>query len=93
QPLPVVRLSGLMSCLLEVRLDEHPMPKYLYASAGGLYPVQAYLQVRPGRVEGLAGGTYYYDPAGHRLVSLKPGADLGRAIHAPPNQPVFDQSA
>ena len=46
------------------------MEKLLYGSAGGSYPVQAYLSVKPSRVTGLASGGYYYDPSGHRLVAV-----------------------
>ncbi len=68
--------------------------KRLYPSASGLYPVQVYLHVRPGRVEGVAGGVYYHDPAAHRLVEIGPGADLDPAIHHRlVNRPVFERAA
>ena len=41
----------------------------LYASAGGLYPVETHLLVANERAENLVGGSYYYDPASH-AVSL-----------------------
>jgi hypothetical protein len=46
-----------------------PVPKYLYPSAGTLYPVQAYVILRRplGR---LAAGSYYYDPDEHALARL-----------------------
>lgn len=56
------------------------VPKYRYASAGALYPVQAYLSVPAGRVAGLAAGCWYYDPREHALV-LVSEAVLG----APPD--------
>ncbi|MEW6499837.1 MAG: AMP-binding protein, partial [Cyanobacteriota bacterium] len=37
------QLSQLLSCLLQIELDGSSVPKYRYASAGGLYPVQTYL--------------------------------------------------
>jgi amino acid adenylation domain-containing protein len=80
-PLPLSRLAGL---LLNLR-QRSPggQPKYLYASAGGLYPVQAYLFVKPGRVEGLAGGTYYYHPQKHALEVLYGAAELPDEIFNP----------
>lgn len=51
-------------------------------SAGALYPLKLYVAV--GRVEGLAAGTYHYDPEQHRLERV--GSDdkrkaLARAAH------------
>ncbi len=40
----------------------------LYASAGGLYPVETYLVLQPGAVEGMDAGGYRYDADGHKLV-------------------------
>ncbi|HET6210702.1 MAG TPA: nitroreductase family protein, partial [Jatrophihabitans sp.] len=67
-PLDARALAGLLACLSQRELDG--APKYLYGSAGGAYPVQAYLYVKPGRVAGVPGGAYYYDPHRHRLVEL-----------------------
>jgi amino acid adenylation domain-containing protein len=67
-PLDARVLAGLLACLSQRELDG--APKYLYGSAGGAYPVQVYLYVKPGRVAGVSGGAYYYDPQQHRLVEL-----------------------
>jgi pyochelin synthetase len=92
KPIPLERFSLLLSSLYRIRVNENP--KYLYASAGGLYPVQAYLHVKAGRVEGLPAGTYYYHPAGHRLVLLTPNAEVDSSIHVPLiNQPTFEEAA
>ncbi len=85
-------LGGLLACLRRVELDGKP--KYLYGSPGGLYPGQVYLHVKPGRVEGLAAGAYYYDPAEHRLALLTENARIDRGIHLPfINSPIFDEAA
>ncbi|HSR50995.1 MAG TPA: amino acid adenylation domain-containing protein [Acidobacteriota bacterium] len=68
--LSMAQVDRLLSCLRATRLEGRPLAKYRYPSAGNLYPVQTYLSVRPGRVEGLEGGTYYYHPLRHELVSL-----------------------
>ncbi|HSU83124.1 MAG TPA: SagB/ThcOx family dehydrogenase, partial [Thermoanaerobaculia bacterium] len=71
-------------------------PKYLYGSAGALYPVQVYLYVRDGRVTGIPPGAYYYHPVRHELARLEPltaGAALGRSDYGWVNQPTFDQAA
>jgi SagB-type dehydrogenase family enzyme len=81
-----------LSCLRQIELTGKP--KYLYASAGGLYPVQTYLYIKPGRIEGLTAGTYYYHPADHRLVLLAADVDLDRGIYHPfINAPIFDEAA
>jgi amino acid adenylation domain-containing protein len=83
-------LAGLRRGTFEGR------PKYLYGSAGGLYPVQLYVYAREGRVDGLPSGPYYYQPARHELVPVEPrtaGAALGRGDYGWINQPTFDQAA
>ncbi|HEX4966518.1 MAG TPA: amino acid adenylation domain-containing protein, partial [Thermoanaerobaculia bacterium] len=93
EPLPAARLGRLLACLQRLRLPGSPLPKYRYPSAGTLYPVQTYVHVRPGRVEGVAAGTHYYHPGDHGLVSLSPEAPIDRSLHAEANQPVFEKSA
>ncbi|MCK4870550.1 MAG: amino acid adenylation domain-containing protein [Gammaproteobacteria bacterium] len=47
-----------------------PFPKYRYPSAGGLYPVQIYLEV--GRDIGqLSKGYYYFNALTHELIKIK----------------------
>ena len=60
--------SQFLSNLSAIQLDGMALPKYLYGSAGGLYPVQTYLHIKPNRVEGIPGGTYYYHPFDGELV-------------------------
>jgi pyochelin synthetase len=68
-------------------------PKSRYASAGGLYPVQPYLYIKPDRIEGLTAGTYYYHPLQHQLLALTIDAEIDRSIHTFNNQAIFDESA
>ena len=90
RPVNLEQLSKLLSALRPIKLEGFPLPKYRYASAGGLYPVQVHLYVKPDGVEGLEAGTYYYDPAGHRLVPLHPEARLERNDYNPMNRTNFD---
>jgi SagB-type dehydrogenase family enzyme len=85
-------LGALLACLAARELGG--TAKYLYGSAGGAYPVQAYLYVKPGRVAGVPGGAHYYDPHRHQLV------ELGRDRKLDPdaydyfvNRPVFEAAA
>jgi SagB-type dehydrogenase family enzyme len=69
-------------------------PKYLFGSAGSSYPVQTYFYAKPRRVEALAAGAYYFDPAGRRLVLISGGACIDPEIYDfLINRPVFDSAA
>jgi nonribosomal peptide synthetase protein BlmIII len=68
-------------------------PKFGYPSAGSLYPVQVYLTVSEGRVEGLAPGAYYYHPVRHQLLSVAPVAAVEAGDHAWVNRAAFRSSA
>ena len=81
-----------LSCLSSIRNRELLLPKYLYSSAGTLYPVQIYIYVKDGRIEGLEGGYYYYNPSRHTLSVLSSEQDAG-SIHVKENRPIFDESA
>ncbi|MEO7827677.1 MAG: amino acid adenylation domain-containing protein, partial [Allosphingosinicella sp.] len=67
---PLAALGELLGSLLQRRTADAVLPKYRYPSAGSLYPVQAYLVVRPDRVDGVPGGAYYFHPRENRLVQL-----------------------
>jgi amino acid adenylation domain-containing protein len=92
EPIPFEQFSELLGCLRQIELEG--LPKYRYASAGGLYPVQTYIYVKPDRVKGLDSGTYYYHPREHRLVLLSDDAHIDRNIYDPfVNRPIFDEAA
>lgn len=90
--LPLQPLGDLLGCLSQVKVHGK-IPKYRYGSAGSLYPVQVYLYIKPGAVEGLHGGTYYYHPVDHHLVSLVSDAQIDRSVHDRRNRQMFDESA
>ncbi|MGM0348079.1 amino acid adenylation domain-containing protein [Streptomyces sp. Adlamb9] len=71
-------LYALLTVL--ARQDDDGVPRYAYGSAGGLYPVQTYVAVAPGGIEGIPAGTYYLDPAGPALVALDGPDGAGRAL-------------
>jgi amino acid adenylation domain-containing protein len=91
RPLRLQALAGLLSFLRQYGGGESR--RRCYPSASGLYPVQVHLAARPGRVDGLEGGAYYYDPVAHRLVALPAGAELSHAAYTPENRPIFDRAA
>ena len=87
------QFGHFLSCLRGLDLPGLPFLKYQYGSGGGLYPVQAYLYIKPGRIESLAGGAYYYHPGQHRLVQLSTSDGFDRRVHAFTNRAIFDESA
>jgi amino acid adenylation domain-containing protein len=92
EPVAAQDLGALLSKLQSIELDGKP--KYLYASAGGLYPVQIYLYAKDGRCENLRAGSFYYDPANGDLIDLDAAAANVRSLYDPIiNRPIFDQAA
>jgi len=85
-PVPPAPLRALSAATLGELLGmlasrPGPVPKYLYPSAGTLYPVQAYLVVRRALGE-ITAGCYYHDPDDHALAGLSgetPAAPDGSA--------------
>ncbi|MDF5726640.1 MAG: amino acid adenylation domain-containing protein [Rhizonema sp. PD38] len=92
EPISLEKFSQFLSCLLQMKLDSYPLPKYRYPSAGNLYPVQTYLYIKPNRVQGLEAGIYYYHPANHCLVLVSTGIEVKGSFYGG-NQLIFEQSA
>ncbi len=92
-PLSLERLGRLLATLVPLPIEGSAQPKYRYASVSGLRPVQVYLHVKPGRIEGLDGGVYYHHPRDHRLVPLGEGDGIGRELYSAVNRPLFDRAA
>jgi amino acid adenylation domain-containing protein len=91
-PIDFEALSSLMAGLRALPHDGGV--KYPYPSAGGLYAVQAYLHVKEGRVDGLGGGLYYYQPLRHQLAIVSSDFEIDRGIHEPfINRPIYDAAA
>ena len=91
EPLAAEQLARLLGCLARGSLSGHD--KYLYPSAGGIYPVEVYVQVRRQRFRGLDAGIYAYDAAAHELVHLS-SEDLDARMHDPfVNRPIYEQAA
>ncbi|WFP51890.1 amino acid adenylation domain-containing protein [Methylomonas sp. EFPC3] len=93
-PDTAVDLGSLGRLLSRLRRDPAAAtPKYRYGSAGSLYPVQLYLYAVPGRIAGLAGGMYYYDPDQHRLVHLPGNGRIDAAYYGSWNAAMVDSAA
>ena len=92
---PVTReqLRVFLSYLAPIEVLGAPLPKYLYGSAGSLYPVQAYLYVKAGRVADIPAGLYYYHPDQRRLWLLSAGEVVATDQYFGVNQEPFAAAA
>jgi SagB-type dehydrogenase family enzyme len=91
-PISFAQFGSLICCLRQIELSGKP--KYLYGSAGGIYPVQTYLYIKPGGVESLPGGIYYYHPVKNSLLRLSVNDDFDREVYDPLiNRLIFDEGA
>ena len=91
EPLALESLGRLLAVLRRALLDGKP--KFRYGSAGGVYPVQAYLYVKPDRVEGVGAGFYYHHPVDHRLQPVAPGEELAESPFGWVNAKGFEEAA
>ncbi|WP_165956337.1 non-ribosomal peptide synthetase, partial [Streptomyces hainanensis] len=91
QPVGLQEFSDCLNCLYQIEVDG--LPKYRYPSGGGLYPVQTYVYVAPGGVDGVPAGAYYYNAREGTLVLLDEHATVDRDIHAAHNHALFEASA
>ncbi len=66
-------LGQLFASLQAMPVEGALLDKRLYPSAGGLYPVRAYLIVPAHGLAGLEPGVYAYDPVDHCLVAQPAG--------------------
>ena len=90
-PLSLQELSRFLACLRKADLDG--IKRFRYGSAGGLYPVQAYLYIKEDKVEGLKGGVYYYHPFEHVLIPVSGSEGMSDKVHVYANQAIYNASA
>ena len=89
--IPHDAFARLLDVAREVRVRGRE--RRLYGSAGGIYPVQLYVHTRPGGVEAVGAGTFYYDPVAHALAPVAAGAELDARAHELVNQPIAAEAA
>ena len=83
--------ARLLGFLRETETDGRP--RRLYPSAGDTYAVQVYVHVRPGGVERIPAGIYYYHPVAHELRLVNEAPTLDRSVHFVYNREVYDRAA
>ena len=101
QPISLEAFSQFLSTLSGQSIADSPLPKYRYASAGSLYPIQAYLHIKANRIENVSSGWYYYHPTQHCLVNMSSDqedysaltSDLSDSDLYGPNQQLHQDSA
>ncbi len=94
-PIPLEAFGQFLGNLSGLPRAESPLPKYRYASAGSLHPVQTYLYVKPNRVESVDSGVYYYHPVQHQLVPMSCSSEVDplQPLYYGPNQSILEQAA
>jgi SagB-type dehydrogenase family enzyme len=81
-PISLDTFGRLLSTFKQSR-DEHGKPIYYYASAGGLYPIDVFVHVKKGRVDGVGAGVYYYNPLENSLQFVSEAEDFTDASYQP----------
>ncbi|MEU7333486.1 amino acid adenylation domain-containing protein [Streptomyces parvus] len=89
-PVPHRAFGRMLGLLRETRAGGRT--RRLYPSAGDTYSVQVHVHVRPGGVEGVPTGLYYYHPVEHALHLIDPDPRIDRSSHFVYNRPVFDRA-
>lgn len=75
------------------KIDIEGMKRFMYGSAGGIYPVQTYIYVKPKKIEGVEEGIYYYQPFENVLILITKNGDLGESLHVEGNKQIYNSSA
>lgn len=82
--------SNVISVLRQIKIGK--TIKYSYPSAGGLYPIDIYVCIKEGRIEGYKEGIYKYDEINHGLRLLNENIVDVKA-HYFNNREIYNSSA
>jgi amino acid adenylation domain-containing protein len=88
----LTQLSQFLSALQQFQIKGSPLPKYRYASAGSLYPVQTYILVKPGYITDIEAGIYHYDSRNHSLALISSLPEVPQSVYGS-NHKIFEQAA
>ena len=86
------QFARFMETLRSIRVPEYPFPRYRYGSAGGLYPVQIYVLVKPQRISSISPGISYYHPEKHQLEFLTPDSEIPHSVYKG-NEDIYEEAA
>ncbi|WP_410982500.1 SagB/ThcOx family dehydrogenase [Bacillus cereus] len=90
KPISFSGFSKFISTLKQVKEEKI---YYHYASAGGLYPIDIFVYIKPKRIEGMKAGFYYYSPSENSLLIVNNIDQVIKSDHELINQELFIQSA
>lgn len=90
EPVSFEKLSAVLSCLKAYEKDDKV--RFPYPSAGGLYPIDVYIYIKEGMVEGINGGIYLYLPVQNELMSVS-AEKIPVKAHYFGNRDIFSSSA
>lgn len=93
KPISLQGFGTWLNHLGQFHLDDVPLPKYLYPSGGGLYPVQTYLYIKPDQISGVTGGYYYYHPVNGQLMLLETNHDSASRLFVQGHHHIFAAAA
>lgn len=85
-----VSLAQLSQLLAGLQRTED---KALYGSAGGIYPIELYLQLQRPLASGPAQGAFRYDPVGHALEPVSAATAWRPELHWPASRPMAEAAA
>lgn len=85
------KFGDMVSCLKQVKIKGTVFPKYQYGSAGGIYPVQVYIFVKPNRIADISAGVYYYHPSKHELELINEFDDISNRVQM--DKALYENSA
>lgn len=85
------RFSAFLGCLRQ--MEDGGIERHSYGSAGGLYPVQIYIYIKPNKIASIKDGFYYYNPRENNLYEVNVSEVLNKNIHVKVNQSIFESSA
>ncbi len=87
------QLGKLMAPLRHRSAADLPEGRRAWPSTGGLYAIDCFLHIKPGRAESVPAGIYAYDPVAHGLVLRGDHRDWGESFHYLTNRQIHRSSA
>ncbi|MDD4112777.1 MAG: SagB/ThcOx family dehydrogenase [Herbinix sp.] len=88
---PFETFCKLISVFRQKNVAGHP--RYNYASAGGLYPIDIFLYIKDNRVEGVKAGLYYYNPLDNSIELVSDTCVISEEAHFHTNKKIYNSSA
>lgn len=88
--IPMNKFFKVISSLGKIKSND--TSRYLYPSAGGLYPIDVYISVENNKIEGISGGIYYYNPIANTIYKIY-NSPLESNVHYYSNQKISEHSS